>query len=347
MASVTFFNPTPTLPAIITEPPISQFTPGPDCVDPNDHWVVITSCFAIASEALPSPDWLTCAVTQFGPPQNGDISCYLPTKTTVDDIATYYSGCPSGYSTAAEDGYSYNGGARSIKIVHCCPTQYHFKPYTGNGVDTTTVRDGVEWSVAYPLPRCVASYVDELEGKEIAVRTQLNTGGWEKRQLETISWDWRYDTMFAEDQVFSYTVFHSTHTCYDFLECINWSSYYFSGGPLPSFTIPDSVPITTTPAVESTPTTTVGEIETPSPEETPIEEPSPYSTGSADSDSTPVISSVQSIPTPTLSPGGSSGNVTFSQSPSSTVSIVPEGAARVLSPTRFALLGLFMSLAAL
>lgn len=131
MASVTFYNPTPTLPALITEPPTAQFTPGPGCVDPEDHWAVVTSCFAIALEddyeTYSSPDWLTCQVTEFGPPP-GATSCFVPYKagTVVDEVTTYYSGCPSAYTTASTYAISYSEGgeegAERIEVAYCCPT---------------------------------------------------------------------------------------------------------------------------------------------------------------------------------------------------------------------------------
>ena len=229
-------------------------------------------------------------------------------------------------------------------------SQYDFQVYEGNGIDTTTERDGVTWSVAYPLPGCVASYVKELSGEELSVQTAFNTYAWEKRQLANVPWDYSHDTLFAELIYQSYTVFHNTHTCYEFENCYSWHSYYFSGGPMPSFTVPDNVPAMTTSVEEPTPTSTssAGEVETPSPEETG--DPFPSSTGGQNTptqtgeDSTPSTSSLGS--TPTLTPIGSGSN-NSSQSPSATMSTIPEGGAGVVTPGRLVIFGLLLSLVGL
>lgn len=128
MASPTVFDPAASLPAIITAPPTAQFTPGPGCVDPEDHWVVITSCAAYVVDqdpsVYPSPDWLTCQLTQFGPPENAPSSCYMPytAQTVVNDITSFYSGCPSGYSGASTAIYSRTDKLESDFDVFCCPT---------------------------------------------------------------------------------------------------------------------------------------------------------------------------------------------------------------------------------
>ncbi|KAI1358314.1 hypothetical protein F5Y08DRAFT_322100 [Xylaria arbuscula] len=371
MATVTFYNPTPTLPAIITEPPTAQFTPGPGCVDPEDHWAVVTSCFAIALEdnyeTYSSPDWLTCQVTEFGPPP-GMPSCTIPYEagTVVDEVTTYYSGCPSAYTAASTYAYSYKEGgeegAERIEVAYCCPTQYDFSVYEGNGVESTTERDGVTWSVIYPLPGCAASYVKELSGKDLAVQTAFNTYAWEKRQLANVPWDYSHDTLFAELVYQSYTVFHSTHTCYEFENCFSWHSYYFSGGPMPSFTVPDNVPAMTTSVDDPAPTSSGSEVETPTPEETtPVEEPSSSieqtsvpSTPSEDGQTTVTPTGEDSIPSPSSSVDSTptstpiaSGSSNSSQSPSATTSTVPEGAAGVLTPNRLVAFGFLLSLLAL
>jgi hypothetical protein len=122
--------PTPTLPAIITDPPTAQFTPGPGCIDPDNNWVIITSCYAypldLAYTALPSPDWLTCQLTQFGPAWVVDSAspCYQPTSTVVDNRPTYYAGCPSGYDAVSSGQYTLASGAGSAVAYNtlCCPT---------------------------------------------------------------------------------------------------------------------------------------------------------------------------------------------------------------------------------
>ncbi|KAI1132590.1 hypothetical protein F5Y10DRAFT_230909 [Nemania abortiva] len=362
MAPQTYFLPTPTLPAVITSPPTAQFTPGPGCVDPEDHWVVVTSCFAFALgeyySLSPSPDWLTCQLTQFGPPENAPASCFMPysAQTVVDAETRFYSDCPSGYSGATTLTWSRDDGLETDFNVFCCPTQYNFDVnhyFTDNTEEFITERDGVSYSAEYPLPGCAASYISELSGKEIAVQTDLNTYAWEKRQVANVPWDYERDTMYAEAQSYSYSVFHGTHTCYQ--SCQSWYDYYFSGGPEPSFTVPDMVPVTTTPLEEPTttaPASSESEVETPPVEETSVPSTSPTDAQTFSSpngeDVPPVTSSIEPTPTPTPTPNESNENATSSsQSPPSTTSDITTGSAAVVTTTRLVLLGLFVSLIAL
>ncbi|KAI1743246.1 hypothetical protein F4680DRAFT_409613 [Xylaria scruposa] len=361
MASQTVFLPTPTLPASITSPPTAQFTPGPGCVDPEDHWVVVTSCAAVPlgenNGPYSSPDWLTCQLTQFGPPENGPASCYVPysAQTVVDAETRFHSGCPSGYSGASTHSYSRSDGLATNIYVFCCPTQYNFnvKNYlTGGYMKFTTERDGVSYDVGYPLPGCATSYISELSGKDIAVQTKLNTYGWEKRQIANVPWDYLHGTMYAEMQDYSYTVFHGTHTCYQ--DCFDWHNYYFSGSSQPPFTVIETDPVTT-PEGPTTTALTSSEAETETP---PVEETDEPSTPPASAQTTssltgedmpPITSSIEQTPTPTPLPSGSNGNIASSSisPPSSTTSDVPIGGATIVTPTRLILLGLFLSLIAL
>ncbi|KAI8946046.1 hypothetical protein F4801DRAFT_597103 [Xylaria longipes] len=351
MASPTVFNPYPTRPASITSPPTAQFTPGPGCIDPEDHWVVVTSCYAMALgedySLHPSPDWLTCQLTQFGPTEYGPASCYVPysAQTVVDAETRFYSGCPSGYTGASTLTLSRSDGLESNFDVFCCPTQYNFNVdyyFTGNGMQFITERDGVSYDVDYPLPGCATSYISELSGSEIAVQTLFNTIGWEKRQVANVPWDYLHGTMYAEMQAYSYTVFHSTHTCYQ--GCYGWYDYYFSGGVEPTSTAIDTVPVTTTPVEGPTttaPTSSEGEVETPPPVEETSEPPTPPAASQAPSrlteeDLPSITSSIE--PTRTPAPSGSNGNTTSStlSSPSSTTpeATLPE-AGRLGAPECF------------
>ncbi|KAI0873007.1 hypothetical protein GGS24DRAFT_409278 [Hypoxylon argillaceum] len=378
MSPHTDFNPTPTLPGIITAPPTAQFTPGPGCVDPEDHWVVVTSCYAQAlGEAYsiyPSPDWLTCQFTQFGPPEGGPASCYVPysAQTVVDAETRFYSDCPSGYAGVATQEYTGPGGFESDVHVFCCPTQYNFNAdeyFTGGFTEFITERDGVSYSVGYPLPGCATSNIAELSGKEIPLQTQVNTGAWEKRQISNVPWD-ASGTMYAEIQSYSYTVFHSTHTCYH--DCQGWYDYYFSGSAMPPFTVMDPAPTSTElPPVEQT-----SQVEEPS----SIEETTEPSTlprsiqdaSSPDGEASPtftapfrpsplpgssesignIISSSLSSSSPTTSDVTTTSEVTATSevktiSDAITASNTPTGAAAVLTPTRLVILGLLTSLIAL
>ncbi|KAI0811531.1 hypothetical protein GGR55DRAFT_104971 [Xylaria sp. FL0064] len=381
MTSPTIFFPTPTLPAVITNPPTAVFTPGPGCIDPDDHWVVVTSCAAFAIgenySLYPSPDWLTCQLTQFGPPQNGPASCFEPyeAQTVAEAVTSFYSGCPSGYTGASTLTLSHSDGLETDYDVYCCPTQYNFNVnhlFTGGYREFTTERDGISYDVGYPLPGCATSYIEELSGKEIAVQTDFNTYAWEKRQVANVPWDYLYGTMYAEVAFFSYTVFHSTHTCYQ--DCYGWYNYYFSGSSEPAFTVPDT-PATTTPVEEPTmtqPTSSEGDGENtssspPPPPPPPAEETSaveeshspsfretegPSTTpggtqttsSPAGEDSPPVTTSDEPVPTSTPNP--SKGNTTASYSsqtpPSSTIATVPTGAATVVIPAGLVLLGMML-----
>lgn len=118
MASPTDFVPTPvSLPASITSPPTLQFVPPPECNDPNNNWLVTTSCYLELPHSIAYPDWLVCSVTNFGAPSWYDPSCRIPQpteapsyldapKVTVDGIVSYYAGCPVGYSTARTTAYA-------------------------------------------------------------------------------------------------------------------------------------------------------------------------------------------------------------------------------------------------
>jgi len=133
-ASQTIFDlPTPTLPAIITSPPTAQFTPGPGCVDdPDNNWVVVTSCYAYPLGVTgymggQSPDWLTCQVTEFGPPpgQVYETPCGMPVSTVdVEGETKYYTGCPVGYTAvdSSEYTYTYRDRFRTDYYMECCPT---------------------------------------------------------------------------------------------------------------------------------------------------------------------------------------------------------------------------------
>ncbi|KAI0532369.1 hypothetical protein GGR58DRAFT_182356 [Xylaria digitata] len=347
MAPQTALVPTPTLPAVITSPPIARFAPGPECIDPV-HTVVVTSCAAYAIgediSVYSSPDWLTCALTHL--PSNVPASC-SEGQTTVDAET---SGCPSGFTGASTYKYGRTDGLESFFFVHCCPTQYRFD-YENEYISSTTTRDGISYYNGFPAPGCAASYISELASSPIVVQTSIDTVAWEKRQLEgveTVTWDYEHDTMFAFAESYAYTLFNHTHTCYQ--DCTAWEDYYVSGGPAPSTTI-DTVPDTTTPV--ETPVETLVE-EPSSTEETgesstlPTEVQTITSSPTGEGSVPNTSSSIEQTPAP--APSGSHGNNTASLSPSpssSTISDVPRGAGAVVTPTHLVLLGLFASLISL
>ncbi|KAI1181184.1 hypothetical protein F4777DRAFT_573256 [Nemania sp. FL0916] len=217
MAAVTDFVPTPTtLPASITSPPTIQFTPPPACNDPANNWVVTTSCYLELPHTIAYPDWLTCTVSQFGNPT--DLSCDVPLptespsyldapKVTIDGVVSYYASCPSGYSTARVASYPgyYTWDYTDVHFdateynIGCCPTQYNFDipAYSDDPRQhTITQHDGTDYSLfIYPLPGCAATSISQLSGKEIPAQTWSNTQPWDKRQAQTISWDYEHGTI--------------------------------------------------------------------------------------------------------------------------------------------------------
>lgn len=133
MASQTDFLPTPTtLPASITAPPTVQFTPPAECYDANNNWVVTTSCYLDGPGGFDrNPDWLTCSLSVFGHPawDGGNCNVPYPAKVTRDGMASYYTGCPVGFSTALASSYpGWNSWLYSDHYdataynVQCCPT---------------------------------------------------------------------------------------------------------------------------------------------------------------------------------------------------------------------------------
>ncbi|KAI0530168.1 hypothetical protein GGR58DRAFT_525226 [Xylaria digitata] len=261
MAFPTDFVPTPTtLPASITAPPTIQFTPLPECYDPANNWIVTTSCYFDLGRSISYPDWFTCSLSHFGAPAWYDLSCNVPQSTdyreapkvTQDGVVSYYAGCPVGFSaivTSSYPGwntYSYEDHYDATAyVVACCPTTdnaiLNWIPQQLTRQRTSTSHDDVNYSVfIYPLPWCAATSISELSGKEIAVKTWSNPMAWDKRQLQTIPWDYEHGTMFAHSAGYTYTVFQSTHT------------YGIGGTPGPAWPTTSDVEAAISPRVTST-----------------------------------------------------------------------------------------------
>ncbi|KAI3325123.1 hypothetical protein HD806DRAFT_466393 [Xylariaceae sp. AK1471] len=374
MAAATDFIPTPTtLPASITAPPTIQFTPPPECYDPANNLIITTSCYLQLPHEISYPNWLTCSLSQFGPSDYDDPSCYTEApKVTQDGVVSYYSGCPVGMSAALTDlypgwnTYSYDGHFDATYYqVACCPTQYHFEPNTYDDDPrqmTYTSHDGAEYSLfIYPLPYCAATSISELSGKEIPVQTWSNSKVWDKRQVQTITWDYEHGTMFAGGVYYSYTVFQSTHTCFEY--CDSWFTYYYPGGvggtPGPAWPTTSDVPVEVTtpsevtltpeptsgPASETTPTEDASSpVGTPSQSvtveetDTPVDEPPPSSTPTGSAEGMPsshgdIPSSSSPSPSSIASAGGS---------PSDTSAESPIPTSGSIGPPNQSLLGVLM-----
>lgn len=126
MATTAFLPAAAPLPPSITSPPTVQFTPPPECNDPNNNWIVTTSCYLEVTSQIAYPDWLTCTLDVFGAPSWYDSSCIVPIpttspygpKTTIDGVVNYYTGCPSGYTTVRERAYpGYITVSRSVLMT--------------------------------------------------------------------------------------------------------------------------------------------------------------------------------------------------------------------------------------
>lgn len=122
---------TPTFATPVVTPPLAQYTPPPECRDPDDLWLVTTACHVQSPYILGhSPSWLECTVTVLGPPLVRDYSyCALPMPYTDD--GTRYTGCPAGYTPAALrtqnpdiDRWSWFKDEHydvAVHVTHCCP----------------------------------------------------------------------------------------------------------------------------------------------------------------------------------------------------------------------------------
>lgn len=121
---------TPTFAIPIVTPPLAQYTPPPECRDPDDLWLVTTPCY-VSSPYISgtSTSWLECTVTKLGPPYVRNVShCAQQYQTD----GTQFTGCPAGYTPAALgtkwvdiDRWSRYERTRSYDVsrhvTHCCP----------------------------------------------------------------------------------------------------------------------------------------------------------------------------------------------------------------------------------
>ncbi|KAH8201103.1 hypothetical protein TruAng_004730 [Truncatella angustata] len=239
------WTPTYTYPSTITPTPTLHYTPPASCVDPDNLWVVTTSCYLTAPTQIfrgggnQTPDWLACTPTMVGAPGwYLRAPCSMPLSTVQEADTLYYSGCPSGY-TAISTGSS-QGWYDTSRYNSGCAYSFTTGP-TNEGQSTTTVHDGMTYGLfVYPLPRCYATSVDALSGKEVPMHTTSDTMAWDKRQEgdawpTTVSWDYARGTVWAQAQYAGYTVLMGTHTCYE--SCSTWLDYYYpdrTGGATPA-----------------------------------------------------------------------------------------------------------------
>lgn len=248
--------PTPTPTTSYVPPPshpTTQFTPAPSCIGDSDMYLVSTSCQILHdSGSILTPDWLECSITEFGEWNTQNKACFAtkgfyPQTTGDDGTASFYAGCPVGYTTASETTYRpydtshYTDGSTKVTesfdvvvtAVACCPTgDYSFKL---SDVHTTSTSrgDGYEYVDMYPMPRCVAQYVKELSGKDVELTLAANHQAMDKKKRqeatpgpEVTTRPWADDAfLFAESAAAAVTVFHGTYSCYENCDDYFTSSY--------------------------------------------------------------------------------------------------------------------------
>ncbi|KAH8662560.1 hypothetical protein BX600DRAFT_551284 [Xylariales sp. PMI_506] len=258
----------------ITPTPTTQFSAPPECLDPDNLWIITTSCYLTSPNPnIYTPDWLTCTITNFGAPDWYNTPCYqpYPPHTTQGSEIVYYDGCPSGYtevwstSGAGYDSYEYTDGYYDATYYYteCCPSVYSMTTTPSDLQSLVTSFEGQRYlGFLYPLPGCYAPRVAQLSGSDVPMYTTSNTMAWDKRQdpgegfATTVSWDYDLGTLFAMTQSATRTVFMGTHTCYE--SCTTWMSYYYPdgvGGPEPTTTATPT-PTPSESAVETAQTTT-------------------------------------------------------------------------------------------
>lgn len=216
-------------------------------------YLVSTSCQILADDGpILTPDWLECSITEFGEWNTQNDACFAKrfpdTKTTGDDgTASFYAGCPVGYTTASESTYrpydkgQYESGTTLVTesfdvvvtSVGCCPTgDYSFK-FSDVHTTSTSRPGGYEYVDMYPMPRCVVQYVKALSGKDVELTLAANNAVMDKRKRqeatqgpEVTTRPWADDAfLFAEAEGAAVTVFHGTYSCYESCDEYFTSSY--------------------------------------------------------------------------------------------------------------------------
>lgn len=166
-----------------TPPPphaMTQFTPAPSCLAESNLWIVFTQCFVSSTRPEPDPSWLECILTVAGESNVSNRECHRFSETATvgaDDLRTFYSACPAGYSVATSRAWGvFNEPTNAhgepsptrtydatVTNLICCPSgTYDFKyaERLGSLRSSTTVHDGVTHTIQFcPVPECVATSV--------------------------------------------------------------------------------------------------------------------------------------------------------------------------------------------
>ncbi|KAK4148463.1 hypothetical protein C8A00DRAFT_19712 [Chaetomidium leptoderma] len=234
---------------------VTQFTPAPSCLAESNVWLVSDRCSLTTTPRI--PPWLQCTHTVAGNPDFAQGACYPGPSTVVSGTPTYYTACPVGYTTANSTFYKpFNEAARTYEVeasrVTCCPSAFGDVTFTHTspGWTYTTIHDGTVHRVSSATlpPFCAASRVSQLKDKTLTMGLYSN-GAEEGRPGRTYDgaseavWDAAQNTMYAEAQTVSWTVFHGTHTCFEWSDCNNYFTYSYGNTMGPG--IPVRSPSTT------------------------------------------------------------------------------------------------------
>jgi hypothetical protein len=245
-------------------------------------WLVSTSCQILARNGqILTPDWLECSITEFGEWNTYNEACYtnLLRSTTVGDdgTASFYAGCPAGYTTASETTYRpFDKGNYKhptelaavsydvvVSSVNCCPDgDYSFK-FSDVYTTSTSRADGYQYVDMYPMARCVVEHVKPLSGKDVELTLAANNQVMDKKkrqeeetrrrdkkkrqeetqgpEVTTRPWNYADGLLFAEAPQASVTVFHGTYSCFE--NCDDYFTYSYNNTD-PNYT-PTSTAATT------------------------------------------------------------------------------------------------------
>lgn len=225
--------------------PVTQFTPAASCLASSNLWLVSDKCSLstrgnnLAASAYSRP-WLQCTHTVAGNPEFTAGDCYPGTSTIKPDgIATYYTGCPAGYTIANSTTASpFNSRGASYAVdatrLTCCPSFGSVSfAHTSPQWSYTTTHSGTAYVVSSGTlpPFCVATNVAALQDATVTMGLYSNPGvgrpGQRYDGASTSVWDVAGDTLYAEAQTVMWTVFHGTHTCFDWTDCGDYFTYSY------------------------------------------------------------------------------------------------------------------------
>ncbi len=219
--------------------PVTQFTPASSCLSESNLWLVSDRC---SLTSFPyEPLWLQCTHTVAGDPDFTKAACYPGPSTVIRGTPTYHTGCPVGYTTANSTVVKpFTDNTRTYDVeatrVTCCPSAFGDITFTHTspGWISSTVRDKTTYWVSSATipPFCAASRVSQLKDKTLTMGLYGN--GYESRPgrtydgASTAVWDTAQNTLYAQAQTVAWTVFHGTHTCFEWKDCTDYFTYSYS-----------------------------------------------------------------------------------------------------------------------